>query len=179
MAILTALPRMAVATVFAPAVSDLFTREDQAGLQSLTAKASWPSLLGTACVAIPLLVLAQPLLAWFGPDFVAGAPIVGILIAGQVFAAACGPQQHLITMTAHERTGAAILAVCAGVNFAACLMMISSLGMTGAALAMTATLITWNLAMGTFIYRRLRLKPGLVASLAPLRKGSRAQEYGV
>jgi O-antigen/teichoic acid export membrane protein len=179
MAILTALPRMAVATIFAPAVSDLFTRDDQAGLQSLTAKASWLSLLGTACVAIPLLLLAQPLLAWFGPEFVAGAPIVGILIAGQVFAAGCGPQQHLITMTAHERTGAAILAVCATANLAACLLMISSFGMTGAALAMTATLITWNLAMGTFIYRRLRLKPGLVASLAPLRKSNCAQGYGV
>ena len=165
MAILTALPRMAVATAFAPTVSALFAREDQAGLQSLITKAAFLSLIGTAGAAIPLLLLAQPLLAWFGDDFVTGAPIVTILALGQVFAAACGPQQHLITMTGHERTGAAMLAVCAGLNFAACMLMIDSLGMTGAALAMTATVIAWNVAMGAFIYRRLHLMPGLIGSL--------------
>ena len=101
---------------------------------------------------------------WFGRDFVAGAPIVIVLVLGQVFAAACGPQQHLITMTGHERAGAAIFAVCAGSCFAACVLMISSFGMIGAAWAMTGTLICWNVAMGIFIHRSLHLMPGLVAS---------------
>ena len=153
---------MAVATAFAPTVSALFARGDQAGLQSLSAKAACLSLLGTACAAIPLLLLAQPLLAWFGRDFVAGAPIVTILVLGQVFAAACGPQQHLITMTGHERAGATILAVCAGSSFAACMLMIDSFGMIGAACAMTGNPYRWNVAMGVFIHRRLHLMPGLV-----------------
>jgi O-antigen/teichoic acid export membrane protein len=160
MAILTALPRMAVATVFAPTVSALFVHENQAGLQSLSARAACLSLLGTACVAIPLLLLAQPLLAWFGRDFVAGAPIVTILVLGEVFAAACGPQQHLITMTGHERTGATMLAVCA-------------------AFARTATLIAWNVAMGVFVYRRLRLMPGLVASFKAIPGRRRAADCKV
>jgi hypothetical protein len=42
--------------------------------------------------------------------------------------------------------------------------MIDSLGMTGAALARTATLIAWNVAMAVFVYRRLHLMPGLLAS---------------
>jgi O-antigen/teichoic acid export membrane protein len=163
-ATVTALPRMAVATAFAPTVSALFARGDQAGLQSLSAKATCLSLLGTACAAIPLLLLAQPLLMWFGRDFVAGAPIVIVLVLGQVFAAACGPQQHLITMTGRERAGAAIFAACAGSCFAACVLMISSFGMIGAAWAMTGTLICWNVAMAIFIHRSLHLMPGLVAS---------------
>jgi O-antigen/teichoic acid export membrane protein len=174
MAILAALPRMAVATVFAPTVSALFVQGNQAGLQSLSAKASCLSLLGTACVAIPLLLLAQPLLSWFGRDFVAGAPIVTILVLGEVFAAACGPQQHLVTMTGHERPGATMLAVCAVANFVACMLMIDSLGMTGAALARTATLIAWNVAMGVFIYRRLHLMPGLVVSFKAIPGRTRA-----
>jgi O-antigen/teichoic acid export membrane protein len=174
MTILTALPRMSVATVFAPTVSALFVQENRAGLQSLSAKAACLSLLGTACVAIPLLLLAQPLLTWFGRDFVAGAPIVTILVLGEVFAAACGPQQHLITMTGHERIGATMLAVCAGSNFVACMLMIDSLGMTGAALARTATLIAWNVAMGIFVYRRLQLMPGLVASFKAIPRRKRS-----
>ena len=164
MALLTALPRMAVATVFAPTVSDLFARNDRAGLQALTAKAACLSLLGTVCAALPLLLLTPTLLGWFGPDFVAGAPIVTILVLGQLFAAAAGPQQHLITMTAHEGAGATIFAVCAASNFVASMLMINWLGMTGAALATTGALIAWNIAMAIFIYRRLQLLPGLVAS---------------
>ena len=150
--------------MFAPTVSALFAREDQAGLQSLSAKAACLSLLGTACSAIPLLLLAQPLLAWFGRDFVAGAPIVKILVLGQVLAAACGPQQHLITMTGHERAGAAILAVCAASSFAGCIFIIRWFGLTGAAFATTVTLVGWNVALGIFIHRGLRLMPGLAAS---------------
>jgi O-antigen/teichoic acid export membrane protein len=179
MAILTAMPRMAVATVFAPTVSALFARGDQAGLQSLSAKAACLSLLGTTCSAIPLLLLAQPLLAWFGRDFVAGAPIVKILVLGQVLAAVCGPQQHLITMTGHERTGAAMLAICAGSSFIICILMIGSLGMTGVALVMTVALIAWNVAMGAFIHRRLHLMPGLFASFKAIPRTRRAANCGI
>jgi len=164
MALLTALPRMAVGAIFAPRVSDLFARGDRPGLQTLLGRAACLSLVGTAGAALPLVLIASPLLSWFGRDFVEGAPIVTILVLGQLFAAACGPQQHLITMTAHEQMGAAILAGSAALNLAACLLMIGPLGMTGAALAMTGSLIVWNVAMGVFNYRRLHLVPGLVAS---------------
>src|SRR5438874_2075849 len=171
-----ALPRMAVATPFAPAVSAMFALGDQAGLQLLSARAAWLSLLGTACAAIPLLLLAHPLLAWFGRDFVAGAPIVTILVLGQVFAAACGPQQHLITMTGNERAGAAILSVCAGSSFIGCIFMIDSFGTTGAALATTLAVIGWNVAMSVFIQRGLHLMPGVAASFQAMSGRNRAAD---
>ena len=151
----------------------------QAGLQSLSAKAAWLSLIGTACTAIPLLLLAQPLLAWFGRDFVAGAPIVTILVLGHVFGAACGPQQHLITMTGHERAGAAILGLCAGVSFVGCILTVHWFGMTGAAVVTTVTLVGWNVAMGIFIHRGLHLMPGLVASLKAMPRRKRAADRGI
>jgi O-antigen/teichoic acid export membrane protein len=178
-ATVTALPRMAVAAAFAPTVSALFAVADHAGLQLLSARAAWLSLLGAACAAIPLLLLAHPLLAWFGRDFVAGAPIVTILVLGQVLAAACGPQQHLITMTGNERVGAAILAACAAFSFAGCILMIDLLGMTGAAFATTLTLVGWNVAMGIFIHRGLHLRPGLVASLKATPGKEGAAGYGI
>ena len=178
-ATVTALPRMAVATAFAPTVSALFALGDQAGLQSLSAKAAWLSLLGTACTAIPLLLLAQPLLTWFGPDFMPGAPIVKILVLSQMLAAACGPQQHLITMTGHERAGAVILALCAGSSFAGCLLIIDPFGITGAALATALTLVGWNVAMGIFIHKTLHLVPGLVVSFKAMPGRNRAADCGI
>jgi len=178
-ATVTALPRMAVAISFAPTVSALFALGDRTGLQSVTTKAAWLSLIGTACAAIPLLLLAHPLLAWFGRDFVAGAPIVTILVLGQVFAAACGPQQHLITMTGNERAGATILAACASSSFAGCVLMIGSFGMTGAAFATTLTLVGWNVAMAIFIHRSLHLMPGVLAPFKAMPRRKRAADYGI
>ena len=171
MSMLTALPRMAVAAAFAPTVSDLYARGDMAGLQALASKAASMSLLGTASIAIPLLLVNSQLLALFGQSFVAGAPIVVILVLGQVFAAACGPQQHLLTMTGHEHIGAMILTACAGANLAACLLTTGWLGMMGAALAMSASLGAWNIAMGGYIYRRLHLLPGLIYAFKAIRQG--------
>ena len=175
-ATVTALPRMAVATAFAPSVSALFALGDQAGLQSLSVKATWLSLLGTACTAIPLLLLAEPLLAWFGRDFMTGAPIVRILVLGQVLAAAYGPQQHLITMTGHERAGAVIVAVCAGLSLAGCLLTIDSFGIKGAALATALALVGWNIAMSIFIHKALHLVPGLVGSFKAMSRRSCAAD---
>jgi O-antigen/teichoic acid export membrane protein len=113
---------------------------------------------------LPLLALTEPLLAYFGQDFVAGAPVVIVLVLGQLISAAFGPQQHLITMTGHERTGAVIFACSAGLNFVGCMLAVSLLGVTGAAYATVVALIAWNIAMSAFICRRLHLMPGLVAT---------------
>jgi O-antigen/teichoic acid export membrane protein len=164
MALITGLPRMAVASAFAPNVSDLFVRGDHIGLQALATKASLLSLLGSLGVAIPLLFLIKPLLALFDSSFVSGAPVVAVLVFGQVFAAACGPQQHLITMTGNEKIAAVIMMVCALANLAACVLAIKIFGTLGAAIAMTGTLIVWNIVMAVYIHRRLHLVPGLISA---------------
>ncbi len=170
MSLLSGLPRTAVSTAFAPQVSDLHARHDQDGLQALSAKASVLSLLGTVAIGVPLMLLSGPLLRYFGKDFVSGEAVVIILVLGQIFAAACGPQQHLINMTGNERSGAMLLAVCAGLNLAVCLVTIKLFGLPGAALAMTGSLITWNIAMSVYIRRHLNLRLGLVAAFDRLMK---------
>lgn len=170
-ALLTTLPRMAVATVFAPTVSALHARGDRAGLQELSAKAAVLSLIGTLCMAAPLMLLVTTLLVWFGPDFRSGAPVVGILVLGHVVSAACGPQQHLLTMTANESTGARIFAGTAAVNLLGCVLLVEPLGMIGAAIATSVSLMAWNVAMAVLINRKLELAPGLVTLLAGRKSG--------
>jgi O-antigen/teichoic acid export membrane protein len=172
MALLAALPRVAVNSLFAPAVSDLFVRKDYTALQTLVGRAAWLSLFGSACVAIPLLLMTEPLLTWFGPEFASAVTIIHILLVGQVFAAASGPQQTLLTMTGHERAGAILLIASAGANLALSALLIKYMGMTGAALATTATLLACNLTMAAFVYRRLGLTPGLLVALRGIKTAS-------
>ncbi len=158
------LPRTAVNALLAPAISDLFVRNNQAVLRAVVAKAASWMLLGAACIALPLSVLAEPILALFGRDFVAGAPALRILLIGQVIAAAAGSQLQLMNMTGHERSAATLLLCSAAVNAAIGTALIRSLGPAGAALAATTALIGWNAAMGLSIRRHLRLFPGVLAA---------------
>ena len=158
--LLTGLPRMAISSVFAPIISELFARGDHRGLQTVTTKASLLSISGTAIIAVPLMLFAEQLLHLFGEVFVPGAPLVRILVAGYLISSLGGPQQHLVNMTGHERYGAAMQLSCALFNLIACFVMISLFGLAGAAWSMAAAMVMWNLAMAIFVYRRLNLLPG-------------------
>lgn len=162
-AFLVVLPRTAVNALFAPTVSDLFVRNDQAALQGLVTKAASWTLFGAAGIALPIALLAEPLLTLFGPDFGAGVPALRILLIGQVIAAGAGSQLHLMTMTGHERSAALLLIASAAVNAVFSVALISLFGLTGAAIATTTTLIVWNSAMALFVWRNLRLFPSVLA----------------
>jgi O-antigen/teichoic acid export membrane protein len=111
-----------------------------------------------------LLVLAEPVLALFGRDFVAGVPALRILVIGQVIAAAAGSQLHLMIMTGHERSAAVLLVSSVAANAVVGAALVSPFGPTGAAVAATAALIGWNAAMGLSVRRHLRLFPGVLAA---------------
>lgn len=158
------LPRTAVNALLAPAISDLFVRNDQDALRAIVAKAALWTLLGAACITLPLLVFSEPVLALFGRDFVAGAPALQILLVGQVVAAAAGSQLHLMTMTGRERSAALLLVSSVAANAAAGAALVGPFGPTGAAVAATTALIGWNAAMGLFIRRHMRFLPGVLAA---------------
>jgi len=103
------------------------------------------------------------LLTWFGPGFEVGVPALRILLLGQVIVSSAGSQLYVMIMTGHERSAVKILVACAGVNVVGCIVLISPLGLTGAAISTTATLVAWNVAMAVFIWRRLHFLPGLAA----------------
>jgi O-antigen/teichoic acid export membrane protein len=162
-AFVVALPRTAVNTLFAPTISRLFTRNDRMMLQVLVARAATWTLGAGASIAIVLAVLAEPLLAWFGPGFEDGVPGLRILLLGQVIVSSAGSQLYVMTMTGHERGAVKLLASCAGANVVGCIVLISLFGLTGAAISTTAALVAWNMAMAVFIWRRLHFLPGVLA----------------
>lgn len=166
LSVLTALPRMAVAAAFAPTVASLHAQGDQAGLQALVARATRLTLAGAVCVGLPLLVALPTLLGFFGPEFADGLACAAVLVAGQLFAAAAGPQQHLMTMTGNEKAGAAMHAGGALAGLVMCLALTGPFGILGTAVAIATGVVAWNLAMAWFAFARLGLRPGLLAASA-------------
>lgn len=162
MALLVVLPRTAVNTIFAPTVSRLYAQKKYSELQVLTARAAALSLSTAVCIAIAIAVLAKPVLGWFGQEFVAGVLPLHILLIGQLFAASTGSQLQVMAMTGHERGAAKILVASAVASAVICVLFVNLFGLIGAAIATTTALIIWNTAMALFIWRNLKLRPGVL-----------------
>jgi O-antigen/teichoic acid export membrane protein len=167
-AFLVAVPRMAVNTLFAPTISGLFALKERRMLQVLVTRAASWTLSGAAAIAVVIFIFAQPLLSWFGNEYVSGVQALRILLVGQVIAASGGSQLHVLLMTGHERSAAALLIVSSAVNAILGLGLISPMGLTGAAIATATTLIGWNMAMAFFVWRQLDLVPGVLGSFRGL-----------
>jgi O-antigen/teichoic acid export membrane protein len=171
-ALVVTMPRIAVNTLFAPTISNLYVRRDTETMQVLiTRTSSWTFCAG-ACIAAVLFMLAEPLLAWFGAGYEAGVPALRILLVSQVMAASAGSQLYVMTMTGHERSAAVLLACCATVNAGVSAVLVSMFGLTGAAIGTAVSLVVWNVAMALFLRRRLNLLPGVLAAfLARFERG--------
>jgi O-antigen/teichoic acid export membrane protein len=160
LAFVVTLPRTAVNAWFAPTISALHALGDHAGLQRLVSRTARWTLVGALGIALPLGLLAGPLLGWFGKDFAGGLELIRILLIGQVVAAGAGSQMFVLTMTGHERAGALILIGVAAGNALLSAVLIAQMGAAGAAIAATAALIAWNAGMALFIRLRVGLAPG-------------------
>jgi O-antigen/teichoic acid export membrane protein len=162
-ALLVLLPRTALNALFAPLVADLFARGDRASLRAIIVRTAWWTLLGAAAVALPLCVIAHPVLQLLGSGFSGGVPALRILLVGQLVASAAGPQLFLLTMTGHERQTAHLQGVVAIANIALSALFIWQAGLTGAALAATTMQLGLTAGLALLIWHKLRLALGLIA----------------
>jgi O-antigen/teichoic acid export membrane protein len=167
-ALVVALPRIAFNTLFAPAISSLFARHERTTLQHLVTSAASLTFFAAAGIALVLALIAEPLLAWFGPGLADGVTALRVLLLAQAVAAGAGSQLYVMTMTGHERSAAALLGLSAFINAVASAALIPFFGLDGAAIATSASLIIWNTAMALFLWRRLRIQPGIVAMVRSL-----------
>jgi hypothetical protein len=85
------------------------------------------------------------------------------LLIGQVMVAAAGSQLPVMTMTGNERGAVFLILIGAAINVVATIVLTLWLGMVGTALGAIGSIVVWNILMAEFIWRRLRLLPGLLA----------------
>jgi O-antigen/teichoic acid export membrane protein len=111
----------------------------------------WPSLAATAL----LLALGKPVLWMFGPEFVAGYPLMFVLAVGLLARAAIGPVERLLNMLGEQRRCALVYAAAFVVNLAACVILVPSWGTMGAAVATSLALVFESLLL--FLVTRKRL----------------------
>ncbi|MGE0453379.1 MAG: lipopolysaccharide biosynthesis protein [Vicinamibacteria bacterium] len=152
---------LAVTIVTSPQIAALHARGDTPGLQELAAQivhlSFWPSL----ALAAVVWALADPILALFGPEFVAGRAALLTLAACQLFKAGMGAVGYFLDMTGHQAYNARAFAVTTILGTALSFAAIPRFGILGAA---TANLVSWIVVM-LWLHHEVATRVGVRASI--------------
>ena len=153
--LLSAIFVMPFTQAVAPRVSDLFERNRLPELRSLYVTVTgWVVRL----VILPTLVLIffpEELLSIFGPSFQQAAEVTVILAVGALIHATTGPSGAMLNMTGRPKWALANNVTTVFVNIVLNLVLIPSLGITGAAIAWTSSLLFTNALVAWQIHRAL------------------------
>ena len=146
---------MAINATLAPMISELYHTGRGLELQRIIMLASRAIFVFTLVVSVILAVSGKFMLSLFGSDFtIAFVPLL-ILLAGQVVNSLAGSVGLIMTMTNHQNQAGAIIAVSTAANITLNGLLIPLFGMTGAAISTAFTMALWNIAMLTFVQRRI------------------------
>ncbi len=165
--------------LFTPLAARLFAREDKQGLNNLY----WRTAIWIAVFSFPIFAvsfsLAQPLtILIFEERYASSGIILAILALGNYFNAAVGLNSYTLRVYGKVRYIVGIDLASGLLSVAFSLLLIPRYGAIGAAIAVSATLIIYNLlnhaglSLGTeidlFQWRYLRVYASIIASAALL-----------
>ena len=158
-AALSALVLFAFGGIFSPMISNLYSRGMLQDLAYLYKDVSYWAFTGALVFFLMTALLAQDIMAVFGPQFVYGWPVILIVAAAQLFSSSVGPAARVLAMTGNQRIVvlATLGSVVAAVALNLALVPVS--GIFGAAVATAAALVLVNAVTLYFVRRSLGFWP--------------------
>jgi O-antigen/teichoic acid export membrane protein len=156
--------------IFAPVIADLHAQARQDILQKLFQTLTKWVIGLTFPLACVIIAFAIPLMRIFGPDFVAGWPVLVIGAIGQLVNCGVGSVGYLLLMSGNQRRLMRVQFAMAVVSVLVNVTLIPALGISGAALAATCVNVGGNLWNLSEVRQALRIFPynrGYYALLIP------------
>jgi O-antigen/teichoic acid export membrane protein len=111
------------------------------------------------------LLFTQPVLSIFGSDFITANWTLKILVIGRLVDALCGSVGSLMVMTGHQNKSLPVFGWCALMNIVLNAITIPYLGMVGAAIATSITMITWNIWLSVLVIKYVKVNPSIFSAL--------------
>ncbi|MHC4618291.1 MAG: flippase [Planctomycetota bacterium] len=156
---LTSLILVSFNTIFAPTISILYSTGEMQKLESLYKTVTRWILTGSILVFLLILLLSKEIMAIFGPGFIVGWVPLVILAFAQLANAGVGSVAFMLSMS--DRQNLVMwntIGVCV-LNIVLNYLLIPSMGMLGASIASSTSLITFNLVMLLEVYVLLKIHP--------------------
>ena len=138
-----------------PRLAELHANKEYQHMQRLVTRSTIAISAWALPIALGLVIAGRWLLSWFGPSFVAGYPILVVLVIGQMVNAITGTVGLVMTMGGLEKVVLRTQIYGLTITAVLCLALIPIWGGIGAAVGSTIALIFWNIALTVQLYRRL------------------------
>jgi len=149
---------IAVNSIAAPKFASLYKRGEIRLLESIAREVTLMTTFLAAAPTLIFVLLPRQILLVFGPTFDVGAPLLIILSIGRFYSVAMGLVGTMLTMTGNEKESRRNAWVGLGFEVLACLALIPIAGAIGAALALSLTLIVWNVLAAWAVKRSLGIE---------------------
>lgn len=158
---------IAVNMAIAPTISELFARGEKDRLQSMVNKSTW-AIMGFALPMGLFLILSGKWLlpVVFGPEYSPAYILLVLLCLGQLFNAAMGSVGLILNMCGFERHTALGITIAAIISTILNLILIPIWGPMGAAIAVFASMVFWNVLLGIWLFQQT----GIISTLAIKKK---------
>ena len=144
--------------LLSPRFAALYATRNHEPLRKLVLRGQVLAVIAGIPTAVVLVTCGDSLLRYlYGPEFARAHTALTLLVAGQVVNILAGPVSALLTMTGHERAALPGLAAAAAANIVGGLWLIPRWGISGAAIANTAAVVTWNIVLTCLVRTRLGL----------------------
>lgn len=161
-ALLTSFVLVAVNSIAAPTISELYHQGKMEELQQFARKIAhlifWPTVL----ISVGLVIFSGFILGLFGKEFVNGKSLLIILLIGQLVNGCVGSVGYYLNMTGYERDSAKIFGITAIVNILINPVGIYFYGAVGAAVVTALTTSIWNIWLYFVVKNRVGIKSSII-----------------
>lgn len=157
----------AVSAVAAPQIARYYSKKEISHVQNLVRRSTQATTIAATLIFVLFCFSGQELIAFvFGEEFSASYFPLLILAAGQLIVASVGISGPLLTMAGYEGVQSKLLCFAVVLNVGMNFILIPLLGILGAALSTSATLIGWSACLVWISWLRL----GIVVSPFKIRE---------
>lgn len=157
--------------IFAPIISDLYEKKESRKLGDLFKIATKWIFTISLPISLFLVIYAKPILQIWGKAYVDGSICLIILCIGQLINCSVGSVGYMITMIGKSKINLANMSAILLVNIALNLLLIPRLGIIGAAVSVTASLVLINIIRLAEVFFILKIHPYRVDFFKPLLAG--------
>ena len=145
--------------VYTARMSAAFGGDDLEELGRLYRQATKISIALIVPATLFLAILAEPLLAFVGPEFATGTTTLRILLAGQLIATVMGPAGMMLAMTGNEKSNLRISLISIVLLVVAAPLLGDVMGAAGVALAIALAQAGRNITSAWFVWRKFGMAP--------------------
>lgn len=157
---------VALSFTSAPLIAVAYGRGDFAELARIAKMNSRLAFAFSLGMVAFLAIVGRVALLAFGPGFEAAFPALIILLLGGLISAATGAVGHLMTMTGGQNRALLSVGLALVFNVILNLNLIPRLGITGAAIAATSSILIYNILMWIHVRRTMGIDASVIAMRA-------------